>query len=361
MIYLSLFISTLILSISSMFRRFPSSIVYFLLTFFVVLVIALRYDSVDYFSYFSIYEKINDLSELGFFVYSINSATPMESGFAILVLIEKLFFGHFFIFIAFFSLLSLLIKFAAFKKMTPYVLLSLLLYLSDEYFWKDLGQIRNAMASGVLLWAFYFAYFRRFWFFIALAITAMLFHSAAIVAFPFYFANYLKSRFLAIFALFLSILTVYFFGGVGLFIPDIALFLGFDEYSRIVKYATSQYVSGIQPFGGTFFLQLMVCFLMIVFYRKLIDKWPLNELFIPIYIYSSCLFFLFIDYGIISGRIREMLCIPVACVVIPSFVLIFRGYSKFIPCLAIVFYCSIWFYMMMRDRASYQTILQFLF
>ncbi len=361
MIYISLFFSTLLASFASLSKEFPSKKAYLFLCIFIFFVVALRYASTDYFGYLRIYEGVGDFSRLGFFIYDLNASTPVETGFALLIMLEKFIFGHYFIFVAVFSFLSLLIKFSAFKKLSPYLVLSLLLYLSDEYFWKDLGQIRNAMASGIVLWAFYHAYYRRFWHFLVLVFAAILFHSAAIVALPFYFARWFKSSFFLTGALFFTVVFVALFGGFGQLIPELAIQLGFSENSRIVKYASSQYVDGTSAFGGTFSLQLLICTLLSLFYKKLSEKWVYNGFLIPVYIYSSCLFFLFIDYGIIGGRIREMLALPVACVVIPSFVLLFRGYSKILPYSAIVAYSLIWFFMMMRDRAPYQSILQFLF
>lgn len=361
MIYIGAFLSTLFASFLNIFRGFPSKKTYFFLCLLITVIVAFRYASVDYFSYLRIYDGVSDLSKIGFFIYELNLSTPVESGFAVFILIEKLLFGHYFFFVVLFSFFSLFIKFSAFKKLSPYLLLSLLLYLSDEYFWKDLGQIRNSMASGIILWAFYHAYSSRFWHFFALVIVAMLFHSAAIIALPFYFIRWFKSPFFLFLALIFSILIVALFGGVGKFIPEIAMFLGFDENARVVKYAQTQYVTGISPFGGTFFLQLLVCLLLIFFYGRLSKKWVYNEFLIPVYVYSSCLFFLLLDYGIIGGRIREMLAIPVTCVVIPSFILLFRGYSRIVPYAAIASYCIIWFYLMMRDRAPYQSIFQFLF
>lgn len=360
MIYLSLFIATFIASFGNLLADFPSRKAFVLLCLFIFFVVALRYASVDYFEYQRIYDGVHDLSKLGFFIYSLSVSTPVESGFALLIYLEKIVFGHYFIFIALFSLLSLTIKFTAFRKMSPFLLLSLLIYLSDEYFWKDIGQIRNAMASGIVLWALYAAYLRRFGAFVLLVYLAMLFHSLAIVAFPLYFFRLYSSKVCLSFAVALSLLLVITFGGVGGGLSDLALTVGFDQSSRIVKYADSQYATGIQPFGGTFLLQLLMCMLLLVFYTRLVRKWHINSILIPAYIYGSCLFFIFIDYGIIGSRIREMIAIPVSCLVIPSFVLLFRGYSRFLPYTLIVCYCLLWFSLMMRSRAPYQSILQFI-
>lgn len=360
MVYLSLFLATLTSSLCSLSRKFPAKKTYIVLCITIFLIVALRYASVDYLGYLRIYEGVDDFSKFGVFIYSLNPNTPVETGFALLIFLEKFFFGHYFVFVGIFAFFSLLIKFSAFNKLSPYFLLSLLIYLSDEYFWKDLGQIRNAMASGIVLWAFYYAYLRKLWIFLALVSAGIMFHSAALVALPFYFiGRYGRHVFLFI-AIGISIFIVAYYGGIGKLIVDAAWLMGMDESSRAIKYYDSKYVHGVSPFGGTFSLQLFICLLLVSFRDPLVKKWPINGFLIPIYIYGSCLFFVFLDYGIVGGRIREMITIPVACLILPSFVLLFRGYSKLLPFSAIALYCIVWFYMMTAEREPYQSILQFL-
>src|SRR5690554_2659155 len=114
MVYLSLFLATLASSLASMSRGFPARKCYIFLCLIVFLIVSLRYASVDYFSYFRIYEAIDEFSRFGFLTYSVNDNTPIEYGFALLAILEKWLFGHYFIFIAIFSFISLLIKLAAF-------------------------------------------------------------------------------------------------------------------------------------------------------------------------------------------------------------------------------------------------------
>jgi hypothetical protein len=289
--YITLFLSTLVASFGNILKGFPSRTVFYVSCFFVFIVVGFRYASTDYFSYLSIYESIEGYARLGFFIYDVNERTPIESGFALLVLLEKFFVGSFYFFISIFAFISLLIQFSAFYRLSPYFILSLLIYLSDEYFWKDLGQMRNAMASGVVLWAFYYAYCRRIVPFIFLVFIAVLFHVAAVVALPFYFVNWFKERIFLVFFLLVTLLIVGLYGGLGLLLVEISQFLGVESSSRLVKYASTKYVEGSAAFGGTFLLQLLVCLSLLIFYRKLVDKWPLNDFLIPVYIYGSCLFF----------------------------------------------------------------------
>ncbi|WP_210455386.1 EpsG family protein [Vibrio crassostreae] len=361
MIYISIFIATVLSTIEDFSKRLISFKFFYVIVFFIFCIVSLRYNSVDYFSYQRIYDDIGGFSPLGFFIYDLSEMTPVESGFALLIILEKMLFGDFFLFIAIFSLLSLIIKFSAFKKLSPYVLVSTLIYLSNEYFWKDLGQIRNAMASGIVLWAFYYAYQRRFLLFSFIVLLAGLFHSVAFVALPFYFVWWLRRRFFLIASLIIALFIAVYFGGIGSILVDIASMLGAGENSRILKYADPEHVSSYGLFSGTFTLQFFMCCVFVFFHKRIVLKWPISEFFIPIFIYSSCLYFVFIDYGIVAGRINEMITIPIGCVLLPTLILPFQDKSKIIPYIFIIFYCLLWFYLMMRERAPYQSVLQFLY
>lgn len=355
-VYFGLFFATLFNSFFSLTRSFPVKPIAALIFLLIFFIVAFRYASVDYFGYLGIYEGVTDFSRLGWFIYSVNEMTPVESGFALLILLEKIFVGHFFFFLFVFAALSMAVKYYALSKLSPYVLLSVLIYLSDEYFWKDLGQIRNAMASGILLVSILFAHKREpVKFFITLFI-ASLFHSAAIVGIVIYFLRHLAKPALMAIALILSI-GVAIAGGVGLLIPEVASVLGFDSASRLVKYANSKYVGEGSFLRGTNLLHVAISLLFIYFYKPLVRKWSYNQLLVPMYVYGTVLMFLFVDYGIIWGRIREMLCIPAFVVVAPSFILLFKGNQRLIPYFIIVAYCVMFFYLKIQDRAPYQSVL----
>lgn len=331
------------------------AVIYLVLS--IIFVVAFRYASVDYFSYFRIFEDIeSSFDRFSFFIYNLSASTPVESGFAFLIVLVKSIIDSFPVFIALFAIVSLIIKFSAFKKLSPYFILSILIYLSDEYFWKDLGQIRNAMASGIVLWAFYFAFKHRFFLFSFLVVLAMLFHSAAIVTFPFYFVRYLSSRLLMLLAIVISILVAYFYGGLSTLLLQLTESIGFSESSRIIKYADSKYAEGIKLGGGTFFIRLSLAFLCISLYANLSRVWNINKFYIPIYVYSVAILFLFNDYAIIGSRVYDMLAMPIACIIIPSFILLFKGYERVLVLGVIFTYSLVWFLAMFFNAAPYQSI-----
>lgn len=358
MIYLYLYGLSFISSIVQFARQKEIRLLLgFILIVSIGFVVSFRFESVDYYSYQRIYDGLEwDFSKFSFFIYDLNHSTPIETGFAVFNLIVKSTFDSFYFFIALFSIVSLTIKYTAFKKMSPYFLVSILLYLSDEYFWKDMGQIRNAMASGVVLWALYFAFKHRFFLFSFLVILAMLFHSAAIVAFPFYFVRYLSSRLLMLLAIVISILVAYFYGGLSTLLLQLAESIGFSESSRIIKYADSKYAEGIRLGGGTFLIRLSLVFLCISLYANLSRVWNINKFYIPIYVYSVAILFLFNDYEIIGSRVYDMLAMPIACIIIPSFILLFKGYERVLVLGVIFTYSLVWFLAMFFNAAPYQSI-----
>lgn len=346
-------------SLADLSRRSPRWAIGLLIAFYFIVIVGLRYNSVDYRSYWRVYDSIDGIENLGIISYYINVNTPIESGFAILILVEKYLFGHFFIFMLFLSSLSISIKYFAFKKLSPYISISFLIYFCDEYFWKDMGQVRNAIASAIVLYSFFYVYKRDFLKFSLLVFLAGYFHAFAWAAAPFYFVNLIAGRYRMAAILGLSFI-IGATGGVGLVLTQLAAQLGLDPNSRFVRYASSQYVGDGRLWGGTSMLHLIISTALIFYYDKLCRVWKYNVVLIPIYICGTAIMFLFHDYGILWGRTRELLCIPAFTVILPSTILLFRGQERLVPFALILAYCLLWFFLMTRDNPNYETILLYL-
>ncbi|TMO71255.1 hypothetical protein CWC17_17125 [Pseudoalteromonas sp. S3785] len=348
MIFYTVFMVFVLLSFLSIDKYSKESYLYLVTLLFFMFFVGLRYASTDYFQYQHIYENITDISKLGLFIYPVSLTTPIESGFALFVLTIKAIGGDFFLFIFAFSSISIYLKFRAFRKLSPFFLVSILIYISDEYFFKDMGQIRNSMASGILLYSFYCIY--RGWFYRHLAVVflAGMFHSFAFIALFLYFVRYFKSR-----VFMTSIVTVSFIiaalGGVGMMIPEVASSLGFENTSRIMKYTNSEFAAGKSVLSGTVLFHVFWCFFYIKYYNLLKKKWPYNDIFVPVYVYGTCIMLVLIDFGIVSGRVREMICLPANAVLLPSFLLLFKGQGKILGYFAISGYCLLYFLALMSD------------
>jgi hypothetical protein len=355
-VYYSLFAITLVASYFGLAKDFPRRMAAAMLFMAMAFLITLAYATTDYFSYQEIYHRITDYRRISLLGYPVSVVTRVEPAFALLVLLEKSLTGNFAVFWFIFTALSMLVKVYAFNKLSPYLILTILVYLGDVYFWKDLSGIRGSMASGLVLLSLIYVDRRQPLLFLLVLLAALSFHFAAIVAAPLYWAKSLGRRWIlaSVFVLSIAVAAA---GGVGLMLPEIAAGLGFDEASRIIKYVDSRYAVGIRAFGGTFMIHVVIVTLLLSLYHPLVRTWRFNEILIPVYVYGTVLMFVFIDYGIIAGRIRETLCIPVGAVLLPSFVLLLRGHQRLIPYCAVVGYAALWFFLMMRDRLPYQNIL----
>lgn len=119
MTYFALYFITFLCSIFSFFISF--------ILFLIVIIVGFRY---DYFSYKEIFDVVSDFEELTVYGYPVNWAGNIEPGFALSILFFKSLNLNFYVFIFIFSFVSICIKFVAFKKMSPYIFITLLIYLS---------------------------------------------------------------------------------------------------------------------------------------------------------------------------------------------------------------------------------------
>lgn len=353
-IFLSLFLFSL-LQIDKRIKYFHIFIIFILI--FMVTILGLRYGiGNDYFSYKRIFDEIYDPLLFDIFIYRLNESTPVESGFAGVIFITKLFTNSYFLFVFFWAILSISIKYYVFRRISPYIGLSFLIYFSDEWFWKDLSGSRVGMASALILLSVIYAYRRSFFKFIVIILLAVLFHSSAIIGIGIYFIRYFSSKKLMYLAIAMSTLIAI-FGGMGIALSEfISSFLELESSSRVIKYIDSKYVGDGGFFRGTNILHLVLSLVFIYYYTSLIKKWKYNHLLVPMYIYGTVLMFIFVDYEIFWGRIREMITIPALAIVLPSMVFLFKGKQKMIGFILVIFYCLMMYYLMIKDRVPYQSI-----
>jgi transmembrane protein EpsG len=356
-----MFLFTLGMSFLSLAKEFNKKLWFFFLSCIIFCIVALRYKSApDYFSYWNLYDKVVNTAYLGLFTYKIYPAGGgIESGFALLAFIEKKIYGHYFVFVAIFSFISLYVKYRAIKQLSPFIILSALLYAS-LYIFGDIGEIRQRMASGIVLYSVIFAYKRQPLKFLITIFIAITMHNSALIGMAIYFIPYI-SRPVILWALLLLSVSIAVNGGIGIpLLTSIGKIIGVDESSRLISYTTSRYLDGYKLFGGTFSLQLLLSVLMLCFYKQLVTKWSYNKILIPMYVYGSVFMFSFIDYGIIGGRIATLFCSYSSLIIIPSFLFLFKRKDRLVPFFIMVGYCCIWFTAIMRKQSPYESILQFL-
>ena len=155
-IYYSIFIFISFLSL--LYERIKGSlnIILILIIFFILLLLSsFRFHEFgDYCTYDHIW---NDSPNIIQYFYLTNEYIFLvEKLFTFIIFVSKLFIdnsiGMFFT-IAF---LSLSINFYALKKMSPNIYLSLLIYFSHIFFYKEMAQIRFGLSSALILLSFYY-------------------------------------------------------------------------------------------------------------------------------------------------------------------------------------------------------------
>jgi hypothetical protein len=321
-----------------------------------ILFVGLRYASIDYFTYKEMFNYVSRFSELGFFNYTPQTGEkPTESLYSLLVLIVKLFGGGYVTFIFIVSLLSLGIKIYAFRKMSNYFYLSLLIYVAT-WMGNDMGQIRNGLASGLVLLSVIFVADKKFFKFSSVVFSAALVHFVAALALPLYFIKKAAKPYLMTVVLGVSYLTA-FFGGLGMVIIERvsgALGLGIDF--RLVRYMDSKYAEGYSVFGGTIIMHMFIAISAIFLYVKLTKVNAYNNVLIPMYVYGVSAMLFFVDYGIMVARIKDLMCISSGTIILPSFLLIFKEKYRMYIYILIVIYSSMMFFGV-SSFAPYGTII----
>ena len=326
--------------------KYISYVVFVILLFF----IGFRYDSVDYFGYWDIYNSIS---------YEGLSGFSKEPGFALLNIIEQRTTGHFFYFIFFFSLLSLWIKYSALKKITPNLTLVLFIYISTPLFWKDLGQIRNGFIAGLMLYAVFFAYKKQFISFLMVILVGCFVHLASVVGLLIYIIGRIDSR-----KLMYAILMIGFLLGLGSGVSHLIFGVipadAFGSLSaRVHSYVGSDYDTEKNILGLASIANMALMIFVVFFYHRLKEVLPINSYFIPLAVVSLSLENAFMDFGIIGSRISDILFLPSLIVILSSFYNI-KGSGRFTFIAAFLVYCFVFFAYSVANADTYQSILQFL-
>lgn len=350
-VYYILYLNTLILSFFSLDKKaFPPVLFVGINLFIFLFIVGLRYDSTDYMQYMFIYDAINSLEQVSIlFAQLENDWKTTETGFALLILFEKYTTSSFYIFIFVFALISLSIKFYSFYKMSPYFMLSLLLYLSDVYFWKDMGQMRNAMASAIVLFSvFYLVKKENFKFIITIFIAGMI-HNFAFLGFFLYLFKYFNSKKTMI-TIFVFSILIAFIGGAGKLIVLLTELLDLGSDTRLLLYLSGRDSQAFALFGGTFLVHLVLSFFLLMKYNSLTNYSEYNKILVPMYIYGTVLIFMFIDIGIISSRIRDLFTVPSSIILIPMLLKIIDGRYKKLVFFAIIVYSMIFFTLMIKNN-----------
>ena len=160
------------------------------------------------------------------------------------------------------AILSLGFLFLSFKTYTKFYIIAFLIYFVRYLLLRDMGQIRQALASSLILFSFKYVVDRKPISFLVIVLIASSFHTIALIAIPFYIIYHMNfsERFM------LTVLILSFV--IGYFEMTSFLINNFSDfiYYRIVRYAQREstgYVVGL--FDPVIWFSIFSLILMIYF------------------------------------------------------------------------------------------------
>jgi hypothetical protein len=232
----------------------------------------------------------------------------------------------------------------SYKQLSPFPLLSLLLYLSHTYLLRDMMQIRAGVAAALCLLSLMHLDEQRHWKFILTGILAAMFHVAVI---PFVllmpFLSWLRpgKRFLTVVlgaALVIGIL--YPFGAL------IRLMPAFDLLYKVQGYANSEHGEAIGLANPVLIKQVLISVGCLFLFEQLCERFRYFRVLFLSYLVSTCWLLVFNDFGIIAGRIATFFSVT-EVVLIPMLLFNFlqedRWAASFMYVLMIAYACTFYY------------------
>jgi hypothetical protein len=326
-----------------------------ILTFFLILVffIGFRYESVDYYGYKNIFDSMS-FENINFpqFKNKINNIS-IEFIFGFLISIFKKLNLSFYSFIFIFSLTSLSIKFFFINKYSPYFFLSSLLFFAF-LIGKDMGQIRNAMISGIILFAIIPLIKRNLLSYLLIVLIASGIQIFALIALPIYWIYpYLKKKNIITYALIFSLL-IFVVGGIFHYLAHFSYLFGNYIDAKITIYITTK---GSIPINLNTLSFIFFAILFNFVKEKYITKESFEEGLFIYYIYAVIVFLICSDLSIISSRVMDYLGSMTLIILIPYLIhKIKSSQIKIIAYSLIVCFSIIRFIPMVRTMEEYKNI-----
>lgn len=276
----------------------------------------------DYGGYVGMY---NDAETLSYYIDNFDILIAKDPMVTIISSAAKYLFddGLIFLFLVF-AFLGVLFKIKAIKELSPFWLLSILVYYSQFFLLHEMTQIRAGVASGLLLLSIPSIREKHFLNFLKYVFLASLFHYSALVFLPLYFINHNKIN--------VSLYVIILVGSIMLFVLNVSihpLFNLFGENPITQRYFiyVNAYSLGKNtehnPFNVLILLHIVVSMFLLWKAKDMALKNKYSIILIKIYIFSTAVFYLFSDMPVFAVRFYEMLTI-VEIILIPCIINTFK-------------------------------------
>lgn len=323
---------------------------------FLFFVIGFRLNSVDYDNYREIFDSIL-YSDFGFPFYSgVYGTSGREYLFASSVVGFKFLGLGFEAFVAFVAFVSIYLKFLIFRKHSPYIMFSFLIYLSFLYF-KDLGQMRSALAATVIVFAFRYIGSRQYLKYFALISMASGIQVFAILAIFLYPFHWLLGRISKIVILLSSLFLTNFFYFVFYYFSG--LLGGVDSIlvSKVFGYLYQDRDVNIFGFGNVFRV-LVVVTLIGVSSKLAYSRSDIFSVSISSVCFGLVLFNGFSFIPAISERSVDVFVFLPACLLFPLLLNAINDFlARSIIFYSVLSYCLVFFVSGVMSAGEYDSLI----
>ena len=311
-VYFFIFLILALFSMLSISKEGVKYTKFYMLFSFVILVFfaGLRAGSPDqatYALFFNESRSLFDLVEHG----SNYGALGMQWGFLFLLSIIKTLTSNQTVMFLLLAFINVGMIFYACKKISPYPMLSILLYYSWFYY-ANLGALRHAMLSGMVMLTIVFVVNSKKFKSLLSYLYTIAVHKVGIFVLSVYFVKKLKLREYSYSGILFVSILIAFSGGVAyLMIEWLYLFLPGSWQDKIDAHIALGRFSGKENvLRGTTIKQLAILTVSILYFHSLHKRYSekFNIIF-GTYFFSTVYLLLFLDFKIIGDRVSNFLSI----------------------------------------------------
>jgi hypothetical protein len=312
-------------------KFFASAIAFILLVLFA----SLQGGGYDYDNYCEIFKGILHDDN----IFSFNKGTSfyfVEIGYRILVKFASMICGHptFMFFLTAFS--SVFINFYCFKKYSPYIFLTIILYFAHTFLLREMIQIRAGLACAICLYSLIYIEQKKILKFTLCILIATSIHIGAIAFFLAYVFCQMNFSAFKLWVILLIAITI------GMYMPLGAL-LHWLPNEKMMIYANSPYATkSLGIFTNiTIIKSLFFTVTGLIYYNKMMKLLPHFRILFQTYFISLLLLLIFNDF-FITGRIATFFSVT-EVIIVPSYLLLFKqnGFNSLFLQLLIVLFAGL--------------------
>ena len=268
-----------------------------------------------------------------YYRYIINTGfTDVEYSFRIITYAVHYLFNNVIYLFVIYSIIGVIVKFYALKRITEFFFLSVLLYFSHYFILGEMVQIRIGVSYGFILWSIIYIKDKELIKFLSVSLFAIFFHYSAIVMLPFYFIN--SKRVQNIYFFLIPLCYILYF--ININIIDVLEFVDFKIISeKYVKYKLKASVEDINVFNAWQLGRLVISGLFLWKWKLIREKTEYGVIIIKFYV-ISCFFLVALSkFPTFGFRVSDIFGI-VEIIIIPYILYVFKKEQK--PIINIIIY-----------------------